>query len=62
MSKPCPTLYPELNSVLQDVVDNVQAVLSHNFASKRVKIEELQRLAQTGAIDLYYEDEIERTR
>ena len=47
---------------MQDVVDNVQAVLSHNFASKRVKIEELQRLAQTGAIDLYYEDEIERTR
>src|SRR2546430_10525075 len=31
MSKTFPTPYPELNSVLQDFVDSVRAVLSNNF-------------------------------
>src|ERR1700692_1695404 len=31
MSKTFPTPYPELNSVLWDFVDSVQAVLSNNF-------------------------------
>ncbi len=30
-NKPFPTPYPELNSVLRDFVDSVQAVLSNNF-------------------------------
>lgn len=31
MSKTFPTPYPELNSVLRDLVDSVQTVLSNNF-------------------------------
>jgi predicted nucleotidyltransferase len=31
MRKPFPTPYPELNSVLRNFVDSVQAVLSNNF-------------------------------
>ena len=48
MKKPFPTPYPELNRVLRDLVDSVQAVLSNNFVGAY-----LQGSFAVGDFDLY---------